>query len=90
MINLAVDCGRLSAPRNGTLQGSATIFPNVLEFSCDLGFTLGGSAVRKCQANATWSGKRAICRGIMPNYDIRLIGLNLRLWSYSTIYGYAI
>lgn len=79
MINLAVDCGRLSAPLNGSMQGSATTFPNVLEFSCDLGFILGGSAVRKCQANATWTGKTAICRGIMPNSDIQLIGLNMLL-----------
>ena len=77
MINLAVDCGELCAPLNGSLQGSATTFPNVLEFSCDVGFILGGSAVRKCQANATWSGNTAICRGIMPNYGIQLIGFNM-------------
>ena len=79
MVNLAVDCGRLSAPLNGSLQGSATTFPNMLEFSCDAGFILGGSAVRKCQANATWSGNAAICRGIISNYDIQLIRLSILL-----------
>lgn len=63
MINLAVECGRLSAPLNGSVQGSATTFPNMLEFSCEKGFILDGSASRKCQANTTWSGKAAICRG---------------------------
>lgn len=73
MINLAVDCGRLSAPLNGSLQGAATTFPNTLEFSCDEGFILDGSAIRTCQANATWSGKAAICRGTMRNYYIEFI-----------------
>ena len=86
MIDLAVDCGRLSAPLNGSLQGSATTFPNTLEFSCDEGFTLGGSALRKCQANATWSGKTAICRGIMRNYDIQLIRLDIPLRSFILTY----
>ena len=63
LIYLAVDCGGLSAPVNGSIQGSATTFPNAIEFSCDSGFLLEGSAVRKCQANATWSGKTTTCQG---------------------------
>ena len=59
----AVDCGILPVPLNGSIQGSVSTFPNVLEFSCDNGFTIVGSVVRKCQANATWSGRTAFCKG---------------------------
>ena len=63
MITLAVDCGELSAPLNGSVHGSETTFPNTLEFFCDDGFILDGSPSRKCQSNATWSGRAAFCRG---------------------------
>ena len=59
----AVDCGLLSPPRNGSVRGSLTVFPNVIDFACDRGFTLEGSPSRWCQANATWSGKTASCKG---------------------------
>ncbi|XP_067016808.1 sushi, von Willebrand factor type A, EGF and pentraxin domain-containing protein 1-like isoform X2 [Acropora muricata] len=58
----AVDCGVLFAPFNGSLHGSLTTFPNLVEFSCDEGFLLEGSYERRCQANATWSGQTTICR----------------------------
>lgn len=64
VIYLAVDCGTLSAPLNGSVQGSVTTFPNVLQLGCDRGFTLEGSNVRKCQANATWSGRTTFCKGV--------------------------
>ncbi|KAL9989269.1 hypothetical protein ACROYT_G003802 [Oculina patagonica] len=58
----AVDCGGLSAPLNGSLQGSSTTFPHLITFSCDDGFILDGSASRTCQANGTWSGNTRLCR----------------------------
>ena len=57
----AVDCGSLSAPRNGSSLGNFTVFPNELLFYCDPGFLLGGSSTRTCQANGTWSGIETIC-----------------------------
>lgn len=62
-IALAVDCGVLLAPLNGSLHGSLTTFPNLVEFSCDEGFLLEGSYERRCQANTTWSGQTTFCRG---------------------------
>ena len=35
----------------------------MLLFTCDVGFTLVGAVVRKCQANGTWSGTDALCQG---------------------------
>ncbi|KAJ7383495.1 hypothetical protein OS493_027659 [Desmophyllum pertusum] len=57
----AVDCGPLLAPRNGTLSGDLTVFPNRVQFSCNPGFIPSGSLSRKCQANGTWSGKETVC-----------------------------
>lgn len=67
-ICLAVDCGTLRAPLNGSIQGSVSTFPNVLDFCCDNGFILEGSAVRKCQANATWSGTTTFCKGALFDF----------------------
>lgn len=59
----AVDCGRLSVPLNGSSYGDFTVFPESIRFSCDTGFIMSGSRVRKCQANGTWSGIDTICNG---------------------------
>ena len=61
---LAVDCGRLSAPVNGTVHGKENTYPNILQFTCDEGFTLYGATRRNCQSNGTWSGSETICQGV--------------------------
>ena len=48
---------------NGTVTGNKTTFPNELFFSCDDGFDLIGSTVRKCEADGMWSGEQPTCRG---------------------------
>ena len=49
---------------NGSLVGqNVTTFPNSLTFACNKGFVLKGSHVRRCQANAVWSGNETFCRG---------------------------
>lgn len=58
---VAVDCGPLPIPRNGTLFGELTVFPHEVKFSCDPGYILSGSYSRKCRANGTWSGMETIC-----------------------------
>ena len=60
---LAVDCGLLSVPMNGSSSGNSTVFPNNVLFNCDLGFILNGSSSRMCQANGTWSGLSVTCVG---------------------------
>lgn len=59
----AVDCGPLSAPKNGSFVGDSTVFPNSLLFACNLGFILDGSYRRTCQANGTWDGLETVCIG---------------------------
>ena len=60
---LAIDCGNLPTPRNGSIHGEHTTYSNTLRFICDDGFTLVGSTIRKCGANGTWSGVGTVCKG---------------------------
>ena len=48
---------------NGSISGNLTVYPNSITFSCDPGFILRGSSVRKCQSNGTWDGYKTICEG---------------------------
>ena len=61
--SIAVDCGLLSNPMNGSSSGDSTVFPNSVLFDCDSGFILGGSHERKCLANGSWSGFSTVCSG---------------------------
>ena len=62
---VAVNCGGLSSPMNGSISGNLTVYPNIVKFSCDPGFILRGSSVRNCQSNGTWGGYNTVCRGII-------------------------
>ena len=61
----AIDCGKLHVPRNGTMVGNKTTYPNTLKFGCDEGFILIGSSMRECQTNGSWSGNKTKCQGVM-------------------------
>ena len=61
--DLAKNCGQLSKPLNGSFIGSDTTYPNEVEFKCDEGFELQGSAIWKCEANGQWSGEDVKCKG---------------------------
>ena len=62
---LAVNCGGLSSPLNGSISGNLTVYPNIVSFSCDPGFILRGSSIRKCRSNGTWDGFKTACAGKM-------------------------
>ena len=62
---VAVDCGPLSDPMNGSSLGDSTVFPNSVLFKCAPGFNLNGSSTRMCQANGTWSGVAVRCVGML-------------------------
>jgi len=63
VVNLAIDCGALAVPRNGSLEGAKTVYPNILKFTCDQGFDIIGSFVRECLWNGSWSGMHPKCQG---------------------------
>ena len=62
---LAVNCGGVYSPMNGSISGNLTVYPNIVTFSCDPGYILRGSSVRKCQSNGTWDGNETVCEGTM-------------------------
>lgn len=62
-IILAIDCGRLQSPLNGSLSGNLTVYPNSVRLWCDPGFVINGSSIRTCQSNGTWDGFETFCEG---------------------------
>ena len=71
-LTLAKDCGNLTTPLNGSVSGFKTTYPNELEFKCDFGFELRGSATRKCKADGNWSGAEVKCQGIVKiHHELR-------------------
>ena len=63
LFDLAVDCGHISTPQNGSKIGEGTTFPQSVEFICDEGFVMLGSKVRSCRASGAWSGVQPLCKG---------------------------
>ncbi|XP_062499001.1 fibrillin-2-like [Corticium candelabrum] len=56
-----INCGRLSAPAEGSVSGSQTSCGSTVTFSCSSGYTLSGSTSRTCQTNGAWNGSTALC-----------------------------
>uniref|UniRef100_A0A3P9H7J0 Sushi domain-containing protein 2 n=1 Tax=Oryzias latipes TaxID=8090 RepID=A0A3P9H7J0_ORYLA len=56
-----ISCGWLPPPNNGKKQGTTYLQGARVQFSCNEGYTLKGSAERICQKNAQWSGEEASC-----------------------------
>ena len=67
---VAVDCGKLLAPRNGSMYGEDATYPNFVTFRCNQGFDMRGSAYRRCLYNGTWSGLNTTCEGTDTGTDM--------------------
>ena len=63
-------------PMNGSLKGTRTYFPNVLQFSCGAGFILGGSTERQCLADGSWSGDDTFCKGLFVKKFTKWLNVN--------------
>ncbi|XP_063159217.1 sushi domain-containing protein 2 isoform X2 [Candoia aspera] len=57
-------CGWLAAPSNGVKEGTRYLAGSLLSFHCHPGYSLVGSAARRCQDNGAWSGQPTRC---LPN-----------------------
>ncbi len=58
---LAVDCGSLTDPTNGTVDASPTTFMSTATYTCNTGYNINGGNTSTCQANGTWSGSEPTC-----------------------------
>ncbi len=60
-IIVAVDCGELRDPADGSVTIVGTTFESTAEYTCNIGFILIGNLRRTCQANGQWSGSEPAC-----------------------------
>ena len=56
-----VSCPPLTAPDNGMIDCTGSLFEDACAFSCDDGYELTGSETRTCQGDQTWSGTESMC-----------------------------
>ncbi|XP_078585766.1 sushi, von Willebrand factor type A, EGF and pentraxin domain-containing protein 1-like [Branchiostoma floridae x Branchiostoma japonicum] len=69
-----VQCTRLNAPTQGTMNGGNT-YNSTVYFTCAQGYTLSGSSNRTCQADGMWSGTQPTCSALeCPELDAPLNG----------------
>ncbi|VDI56620.1 Hypothetical predicted protein [Mytilus galloprovincialis] len=54
-------CPALPDPANGQAMYGSTTVGSILQYSCNCGYHLIGSKVRKCQPDGLWDGRNAIC-----------------------------
>lgn len=66
---LAVNCGALPKPDNGSVDVPSTTFESQATYACDPNFGMVGDATRTCQANGTWSGSAPTCKCVQTMCD---------------------
>eukprot|EP00058_Branchiostoma_floridae_P008085 XP_002593573.1 hypothetical protein BRAFLDRAFT_125152 [Branchiostoma floridae] len=57
-------CAQLPVPPNGRynyLSGANATYNSVIQYTCNNGYNIQGSAQRQCQADGTWSGTDVQC-----------------------------
>lgn len=60
----AVSCGDPGAVANGSAQGGAFVYPEVLKYECSAGFILKGSNTMGCGADGKWKGEKPRCEPV--------------------------
>ena len=77
---VAIRCLSLQVPENGVKTGCSDTtsepYDKHCSFSCDVGFNLTGSAVRRCLENGSWSGQRPHCQS-MINKNINIYKIKM-------------
>ncbi|KAL4228764.1 hypothetical protein ACF0H5_011806 [Mactra antiquata] len=57
-----VDCGNVTAPVDGFIFATGTVYSSVVSYTCDTGYDLtGGDNVRFCDASGNWTGTAPTC-----------------------------
>ncbi|ELU05716.1 hypothetical protein CAPTEDRAFT_49094, partial [Capitella teleta] len=61
---LAVNCADPGSPVNGSKQGNIYTLNNKVQFKCNSGYKLSGSAEITCRASGKWSESKPSCSDI--------------------------
>lgn len=64
MFNIGLKCPTPKRLANGQRNVSGRQFNDTVTFSCNLGFTLVGSSLRRCRGSGNWDGVHPICGSI--------------------------
>ncbi|XP_053378181.1 complement receptor type 1-like isoform X2 [Mercenaria mercenaria] len=57
-----ITCGMLSNPANSNVSQTGTTYLETATYVCNTGYEqTGGSSIRTCQADGTWSGSELVC-----------------------------
>ena len=62
LFSIGIQCPVLTAPDHGNMTGDSFTYKDIVEFSCDVGYLLTGSAVRECLNTGDWDGSSATCK----------------------------
>lgn len=64
----AITCGHPGNPANGRTNGSEFNLNDVVNFTCNRGYVLSGSARAQCRLNGQWSSLLPVCKGHQLSY----------------------
>lgn len=64
----AITCGHPGNPANGRTNGSEFNLNDVVNFTCNRGYMLSGSARAQCRLNGQWSSTLPVCKGHQLSY----------------------
>lgn len=64
----AITCGHPGNPANGRTNGSEFNLNDVVNFTCNRGYVLSGSARAQCRLNGQWSSSLPVCKGHQLSY----------------------
>ena len=59
-----VDCSHPGTPQDGTVDGVAFTFSNIVTFRCNSGYSLSGALYLRCDESGRWNGSVPVCNPV--------------------------
>ena len=86
LLHVAINCGDPGTPTNGQRSLSSTTYNSVVNYTCDVGYTLQGANSRTCQSSGQWTRSVPQCSRKFIRVWIQFYFLNH--WSKWEFYHY--